>query len=144
MTRSRSLFIAGVAIAGAFMLGRALEAQTAGEKSSQRVYELRTYTANEGKFEDLHARFRDHTVKLFEKHGMTNVAYWVPADEPGSRNTLIYVLAHDSREAAKKNWEAFGKDPAWQKARAASEENGKLVSKAESVYMTPTDYSAMK
>ncbi len=134
----------GAVFAAGVWAGQWLQVTPVEAQSAPKVFELRTYVSPPGKLDDLHARFRNHTVKLFEKHGMTNVAYWVPADEPGSRNTLIYVLAHDSREAAKKNWEAFGKDPAWQKARAASEENGKLVSKAESVYMTPTDYSAMK
>ena len=143
MTRSRSLIVLAVA-AGAFYAGRALEAQSASEKPSTRVFEIRTYTTNEGKLDDLNARFRDHTMKIFEKHGMTNIGYWVPTDEDRSKNTLIYIIAHDSREAAKESWAAFGKDPEWQKARAASEENGKIVAKVESVFVTPTDYSPMK
>jgi len=71
------------------------------------VFELRTYTCFEGKLPDLLTRFRDHTMQIFEKHGMTSIAYWVPQDAPLSQNTLIYVLAHPSREAAKKNWAAF-------------------------------------
>ncbi|HEX6984591.1 MAG TPA: NIPSNAP family protein [Planctomycetaceae bacterium] len=140
MPRTVSLLL--VAIAAAFLVGR-VSAQPAA-KEETRVFEIRTYTANEGKLDDLNARFRDHTTKLFEKHGMTNVGYWVPLDEPRSKDTLIYVLAHESREAAKKSWEAFGKDPEWQKVRAASEENGRLVAKVESVYVAPTDYSPMK
>lgn len=144
MTHSRSLLVLAVAAAGAFSAGRALEAQSASDKPATRVFEIRTYTTNEGKLDDLHARFRDHTTKLFEKHGMTNIGYWVPTDEPRSQNTLIYILAHDSRDAAKASFAAFGKDPEWQKARAASEENGKLVAKVESVFVSPTDYSPMK
>lgn len=105
------------------------------------VYELRTYTTHPGKLDALHARFRDHTVKLFEKHGMTNVGYWVPTDEEKSSNTLIYVLKHDSREAAKKSWGAFMNDPDWKAAYAASTADGKLVDTVESVYMNATDYS---
>jgi len=111
---------------------------------TSRVYELRTYTAAPGKLEALHARFRNHTLKLFEKHGMKNIAYWAPSDDPLKSNTLIYVVAHESREAAKKSWDAFRVDPDWIKARDASEVNGKLTAKVESVYMEATDYSPMK
>lgn len=107
------------------------------------VYELRIYTCNEGKLDALLARFRDHTCKLFEKHGMKNLGYWVPVDEDkGSKTTLIYILEHQSREAAKDSFAAFGKDPEWQAARKASEEAGKILAKPpESIFMTPTDYS---
>jgi len=107
------------------------------------VYELRVYTCNEGKLDALLKRFRDHTCKLFEKHGMKNIGYWVPVDEEnGSKTTLIYVLEHASREAAKESFKAFGADPEWQAARKASEEGGKILAKApESIFMTPTDYS---
>jgi len=110
----------------------------AAEKDS-RCYELRTYYAAPGKLEDLQARFRNHTMKIFEKHGMANIGYWVPVDN--SENKLIYLLAYPDREAAKKSWKEFGADPEWQAAQKASEVNGKLVSKVESVYLTPTDYS---
>jgi hypothetical protein len=109
-----------------------------------RVFEIRTYTTLEGKLPDLLKRFRDHTTKLFEKHGMTNIGYWVPQDEPRSKNTLIYILAHPSREAAKQNWDAFRQDPAWVKARTESEAAGKIVDHTESVYMSPTDFSGLK
>jgi len=114
------------------------------EAQSNRVFELRTYTAEEGKLEALHARFRNHTLKLFEKHGMTNIGYWKPSDEPLSKSTLIYVLAHSSREAAKKSWDAFRSDPAWKKVQAESEANGKLVKKVDFVFMDPADYSPLK
>ncbi len=109
------------------------------------VYELRIYTTNEGKLPDLLQRFRDHTCKLFEKHGMENIGYWVPVDEEnGSQNTLVYVLRHKSREAAKESFAAFGKDPEWQEARKASEANGKILAKApESIWMKPTSYSPL-
>jgi len=109
--------------------------------SSSTVYELRVYHANEGKLDDLLRRFREHTTKLFEKHGMKNVAYWAPLDDPIKTNTLIYVLAHPSREAAATNWKAFQDDPEWQKVRDASEVNGKLVDKVDSTDLALTDFS---
>jgi hypothetical protein len=108
------------------------------------VFELRTYTTNEGKLEALHKRFREHTTKLFEKHGMMNIGYWTPQDAPLSQNTLIYVISHPSREAAKKNWAEFGSDPEWKKVAQESEAQGKIVSKVESVFMDATDYSPIK
>jgi NIPSNAP len=110
----------------------------------QRVFEIRTYTTEKDKLPNLLARFRDHTTKLFEKHGMTNIGYWVPSDGERSNNTLIYVLAHESRAAADKSWQAFRTDPDWIKARDASEASGKIVSKVESIYANPTDFSAIK
>ncbi|HEY3972005.1 MAG TPA: NIPSNAP family protein [Candidatus Sulfotelmatobacter sp.] len=109
--------------------------------SAATVYELRVYHANEGKLDDLLKRFREHTTRLFEKHGMRNVAYWTPLDEPLKGKTLIYVLAHPSREAAASNWKAFGDDAEWQKVRDQSEVNGKLVDKVDSTYMALTDFS---
>jgi NIPSNAP len=113
----------------------------AGEPTSTTVYELRVYHANEGKLDDLLKRFREHTTKLFEKHGMKNVAYWTPMDEPAKSNTLIYILAHPSREAAATNWKAFQDDPEWKSVRDKSEENGKLVEKVDSTFMQLTDFS---
>lgn len=115
-----------------------------GEKSHDQVFELRTYTTEEGRLDALNKRFRDHTTRLFEKHGMTNVGYWTPTDEPRSRDTLIYVLAHDNREAAKKSWVGFLNDPEWHQVRDASEADGKIVKKVESVFMKATDYSGIK
>ncbi len=111
---------------------------------ANRVFELRTYTAAPGKLEALNKRFRDHTVKLFTKHGMSHVGYWTPTDAPLSENTLIYVIAHQSREAAKKSWDGFRNDPEWIKARDASEKDGRLALKVDSVYLNPTDYSPVK
>lgn len=111
-------------------------------KSSAEVYELRTYTTNDGKLDDLNTRFRDHTVSLFKKHGMESVGYWVPADQPKNKNTLIYVLRHESRDAAKASWSAFVSDPVWQKAFKESRKDGPLLAKApDSVFMSATDYS---
>ena len=107
------------------------------------VFELRTYTSYEGKLPAVLARFRDHVTKLFEKHGMTNIAYWVPQDAPASQNTLIYVLTHSSREEAKKNWEAFRLDPDFQEI-AKSEQGEKTLEKADIVWLRPTDFSPMR
>jgi len=105
------------------------------------VYELRIYHAFEGKLDDLLRRFREHTMKLFEKHGIRNVAYWTPTDEPLKGKTLVYILAHPSREAATSNWQAFRDDPEWQSVRDKSEANGKLVEKIDSTFMVMTDFS---
>lgn len=112
--------------------------------SKPRVFELRTYTATEGKLSALESRFRDHTLKLFERHGMTNVVYTVPIDGPDHERKLIYLLAHNSREEAAKSWDAFRKDPEWVKAREESEKDGKLTEKVESVFLAPTDFSPLK
>jgi hypothetical protein len=111
-----------------------------------RTFELRTYYANPGKLEALNARFRQHTNKLFQKHGMTLVAYWMPVTPPaeGTGGTLIYVLAFPSVEAREAAWKAFGADPEWTKVRDESERDGKLLAKIESVIMKATDYSPMK
>ncbi len=108
-----------------------------------RVYELRTYTCFEGKLDDLKTRFREHTIEIFNRHGMESIGYWIPQDER-SKTTLIYILAHPSREEARKNWAAFSADPEWRKVAAASEANGKIVQKVESVFMDPTDFSKLK
>jgi hypothetical protein len=104
-----------------------------------RVFEMRTYYAAPGKLDDLNARFRDHTTKLFAKHGMTNLGYWMPIEN--TDNKLVYVLAYPSREARETAWKEFGADPDWQTARKASEENGKLVAKVEQLFLKATDFS---
>jgi NIPSNAP protein len=108
------------------------------------VYELRTYTTPPGKLEALKSRFRDHTITIFNKHGMKSVGYWVPQDAPEHENTLVYVLEHESREAAAKNWAEFRNDPDWVKAKADSEKDGSLTTQVKSVFMDPTDFSAIK
>lgn len=123
--------------------GAGAQPQPAGP-ATPAVYELRTYTTNEGKLPDLQARFRDHTMKIFERHGIHSIGYWVPQDGPRSANTLIYIVAHPSREAAAKDWDAFVHDPEWQQVAAASEANGKLLANIDSVYMDATDYSPLR
>jgi len=126
-------------IPAAALLGKIALADPASPSTT--VYELRIYHTFEGKLDDLLARFRDHTMKLFEKHGMKNVAYWVPTDDPLKGKTLIYILAHPSRESATANWDAFRNDPEWVSVRDKSEANGKIVDKVDSTYMTMTDFS---
>jgi hypothetical protein len=123
-------------LAGAFIF---LPLSLAAAEKDSRVYEMRTYYAAPGKLDALHARFRDHTCKLFEKHGMTNIGYWVPIENP--ENKLIYLLAYPSREARAASWKTFMADPDWKKAYKDSEANGRLVTKVEQLFLTATDYS---
>jgi hypothetical protein len=108
---------------------------------STMVYELRIYHAVPGKLENLVARFRDHTMKLFADHGIKSAAYWTALDEPVKSSTFFYILEHPSREAAAANWKAFQDDPEWKRVKAKSEENGKLVEKIDSTFLTLTDFS---
>jgi hypothetical protein len=133
-------FAAGIA---AHTLLRPVPVQAA---AANRVFEIRTYTAPPGKLEALKSRFRDHTVKIFDKYDMKSVGYWVPQDGPEHENTLIYILSHESREAAAKSWAAFRADPDWVKAKAESEKDGPLTVQGgvKSVFADPTDFSAIK
>jgi len=131
-------FAAGI---GAHRLFRPVAVEAA---AASHVFELRTYTAPPGKLEALKSRFRDHTLTIFDKHGMKSVAYWVPQDGPEHENTLVYVLQHESREAAAKNWAEFRNDPEWVKAKGESEKDGPLTTQVKSVFMDPTDFSAIK
>jgi hypothetical protein len=133
-----TVFLAGLSA------GSLLQSGIAHAQASKHVYELRTYTAPDGKLGDLHSRFRDHTIRIFNKHGMKSVIYLSPQDAPDSANTLIYLLEHPSREAAKKAWADFQADPEWVKVAADSQVNGRIVSKVVSVFADPTDYSPMK
>jgi hypothetical protein len=136
------------AIGAAFVLGflarGVVPMEPVAHAQGARIFELRTYTAPEGKLGELHARFRDHTLRIFKKHGMENIIYFAPQDAPLSQNTMIYLLAHPSREAADKNWAAFGKDPEWQQVAQETQVNGKIVAKVDRVFLNPTDYSPMK
>lgn len=133
-----SAFLAGTVVGGAAMTS--LSAHSAND----RVFEIRTYTTAPGQLPMLNQRFRDHTVGIFARHGMTSIGYWTPTDTALARNTLIYVLAHPSREAATKAWAEFRVDPEWVKVRTASEAEGLKVTKVESVFAAPTDYSPIK
>ncbi|MEY2410965.1 MAG: hypothetical protein QOF48_3635 [Verrucomicrobiota bacterium] len=112
---------------------------TSAAAKDTRCYELRIYYAAPGKLDELHTRFRDHTVKLFEKHGMQNIGYWVPIENPDNR--LIYLLAYPDRASREKAWKAFQADPEWKAAQKKSEANGRLVARADSSFWEATDYS---
>jgi len=125
-------------------------AKTGDSPGGDRFFEMRTYIANEGKLADLHKRFRDHTNRLFQKHGMTLVGYWTPVADakgeiaPEAANTLVYILAYPSREAREKSWKGFMTDPDWQAAYKESHKDGPLVGKVISQFLAPTDYSPIK
>ena len=137
INKAAAWLLLAVATTYGMLASASVQAQTA-----THVFELRTYTTNEGKLNDLLNRFRDHTVRIFARHNMVSIGYWVAKDQP---NTLIYILAHPSREAANQNWDAFRKDPEWVTARTASEANGTILAKPpQSVFMDPTAFSAIK
>jgi hypothetical protein len=125
--------------------GALLSAMAGGQALAQAgegaVFELRVYHTNDGKLGDLMARFRNHTITIFKRHGMESVAYWTPTDDPLKDRTLFYILKHPSREAADANWQAFKDDPEWKQVSAASDANGKLVNKVESTFLKLTDFS---
>src|SRR5436190_18044550 len=126
-------------MAGLF-LGAFLQcAHAADAPTPARVFEIRTYHCLPGRLQALHKRFREHTMKIFEKHGMTNVAYWTFEDSPAKESTLIYVISHASREQATKNWQEFSNDPEWKTVAAASEADGKIVEKVDSVFVEATE-----
>jgi hypothetical protein len=116
-----------------------------GAKTTElRIFELRTYIVPDGKIDALHARFRDITCKYFEKHGITIIGFWTPNDPKEAKTKLVYLLAHPSKEAAEKNWKALKQDAELHTAFAATEKDGKLVDKVESVFLNPADYSPLK
>ena len=143
----RTLLVAVLALAlgaGLSLFGREDRRGEEKKKVDTRFFELRTYHAAPGKMKALHARFRDHTNKLFVKHGMTIIGFWTPDDPAQADKTLIYLLAYPNKEVREKSWKAFLADPDWVKAKEASEKDGKLVDRIESVYLNPTDYSPLK
>jgi hypothetical protein len=143
MHRSRFVAAALTVFAAGFVAGQVFDGDRA-EAQGRKVFELRTYTSPDGRLNDLLARFRNDTMRIFERHGMENVGYWVPADAPASANTLIYILAHDSRDAATKSWTAFREDPEWLAVRDRTQANGPIVSNVQSVFIEATDFSPMK
>jgi hypothetical protein len=138
----RGICVIGLVLLG--LSGYAAHEARGGKKVETRVFEMRTYYAHPGKMTALHSRFRDHTNKLFVKHGMTLIGYWSPIDPGEAEKKMVYILAYPSQEAAKKSWDAFRKDPVWIAARKESERDGELVAKVESVFLNPTDYSPIK
>ena len=145
-TSKRFLFAGVAAVFGAgFLMGSVTQGiPDAQAQSADRVFELRTYTAPEGKLPNLQARFRDHTMRIFENHGMTNIGYWTPQDQPNASNTLIYIISHDSREAAAASWDAFRADPEWQTVSRESQVDGRIVSGVVSVFLDPLDFSPIQ
>ena len=143
MIRTRVVAAALTVFAAGFLAGQAFDGGNA-EAQGRKVFELRTYTSPEGRLDDLLARFRDDTMRIFEKHGMENVGYFVPTDAPASANTLVYVLAHDSRDAATKSWAGFRDDPEWKAVTERTQANGPIVSNVVSVFLEATDFSPMK
>jgi hypothetical protein len=141
---SGKYLIIGVWLMSSLLIAAASRARAAEDKGESRVFELRTYYAAPGKMTALQARFRDQTCKLFEKHGMTIIGFWVPSDPREAEQKLVYLLSFPSRQAAETSWAAFRGDPEWQAARAASERNGKLVERLESVYLKATDFSPLR
>jgi len=143
MKKTLSVLVLAATFAAGFATKSVLPGEAVAHAEARpRVYELRTYTAVEGKLDALHARFREHIVGFFQKHGMTNVVYFKPMDAPLSQSTLIYLLSHESREAAAKSWSAFQNDAEWKKISSAA--GGAMASKVESVFLEPTDYSPLK
>jgi NIPSNAP len=143
MMKHRGLAVAAataVFVAG-FFAGSAVQSWSVARAQSQRVFEVRTYTTGEGKLDALHKRFRDHTIRIFKKHGMESVIYLAPQDAPIKDNTLIYIISHANRDQAKKNWADFQADPEWQKVAA---ESGVGRVQINSVYADATDYSPLK
>jgi hypothetical protein len=132
----RNLLVSAMVLGAGLSSGEILSA-----KADDMVYELRTYTASPGKMPELQKRFRDHTIRIFEKHGIKSIGYWVPEKQP---DTLVYLVVHPSRKAADKAWAAFIADPEWQKVFRESQKNGSLTKNVERVYLNPTDFSPLK
>ena len=135
------ILMALAALAGTFCGTGANAADEKPAAKKERLFEMRTYHCPPGRLDALNARFRNHTNRLFQKHGIELVGYWMPIDKP---DILVYVLAYPSRDAAVKSWAAFRADADWNAARTASEADGPIVQKVDSVYMSPTDYSPIK
>ena len=146
MTTKRTVFASTLIFVAGFSLGTVFQSRgAASAQAGTRVFELRTYTAPDGKLPELHKRFRDHTRRIFDKHGMKSIGYWTPLEGPNAETTLIYILEHPSREEARKNWAAFQADPEWIKAKTESEAGGPILAKPpESVFLNPTDFSPLK
>lgn len=147
MLKQKRYLVAFLALA-VFGLGYAAGQFTAFESvaqaQSERIFEMRTYTAHPGRLDALNARFRNHTTRIFEKHGMTNVGYWTPREAPLAENTLLYILAHDSREAGQASWDAFRADPEWAQVAEESQRDGRIVQSVDVLWLEPTDYSKIK
>ena len=118
--------------------------ESVAQAQGERIFEMRTYTAHPGRLDALNARFRDHTTRIFEKHGMTNVGYWTPQEAPLAENTLVYILAHDSRDAGQASWDGFRADPEWAQVAEESQRDGRIVESVDVLWLEATDYSKIK
>ncbi len=139
----RSGLVAGM-VTAVFVAGMVINGMATVEAQGNRVYELRVYTTAEGRLGALLERFGGGEIELFHKHGMTSVGYWVPDEPPASENTLHYMLAHESREAAAAAWQAFLDDPEWQTMSRESLADGPIVTNVESTFLNPTDFSPLQ
>jgi hypothetical protein len=137
--------ILGLAVFGlGYAAGQFNAFESVAQAQGERIFEMRTYTALPGRLDALNARFRDHTTRIFEKHGMTNVGYWTPQEAPLAENTLLYILAHDSREAGQASWDAFRADPEWAQVSEESQRDGRIVESVDVLWLEATDYSKIK
>lgn len=143
-TASKVMALAVVGVVWSSLTAMAVPASAADVASSEKVYELRTYTTNPGKLEALKTRFRDHTCRLFKKHGIELVGFWTPTSGPEAQNTLTYIIAFPSVEAQKKMWQEFRDDPEWKTAKAASEKNGVIVNNVQTKNLKATDFSPIR
>ena len=141
----QSFVVFGLTVFGlGFAAGQFAHLETVVKAQSEQVFELRTYTTYPDRLDALNTRFRDHTTRIFEKHGMKNVGYWIPQDaKDHSGSTLIYIISHPSRDEAAKNWQAFRDDPEWSRVSEESQRDGRIVANVESVFMDATDYSGI-
>ncbi len=151
MKKNNILVLSASALTGLFIIGVLLSfpsvktlSPVVSARAEPRIFELRTYTTNKGKLNALHTRFRNHTMRLFEKHGMTNIGYWTPQESPLSKNTLIYIVSHRDRKSAKQSWESFINDPDWEKVAAESNAQGRIVESVDSIFIEATDYSQIQ
>ena len=137
--------ILGLAVFGlGYAAGQFSAFESVAQAQGERIFEMRTYTALPGRLDALNARFRNHTTRIFEKHGMTNVGYWTPQEAPLAENTLVYILAHDSRDAGQASWDAFRADPEWAQVSEESQRDGRIVESVDVLWLEATDYSKIK
>ena len=137
--------ILGLAVFGlGYAAGQFSAFESVAQAQGERIFEMRTYTALPGRLDALNARFRNHTTRIFEKHGMTNIGYWTPQEAPLAENTLVYILAHDSRDAGQASWDAFRADPEWAQVAEESQRDGRIVESVDVLWLEATDYSKIK
>ena len=144
MTRNTLVALGLVVFGLGFAAGQFADFEPVASAQGETIFEMRTYTSHPGRLDALNTRFRDHTTRIFEKHGMTNVGYWTPQEAPLSENTLVYILAHDSRDAAQASWDAFRADPEWSQVAEESQRDGRIVQNVDVLWLEATDYSMIK